>query len=81
LLVCVAGASHVKTFIDGFGISSLYIPEFVYSLFIGVFITNICESTKAYKINNETVDALGTISLSLFLAMALMSLHLWELLD
>ncbi|NVH51980.1 sodium/glutamate symporter [Photobacterium damselae subsp. damselae] len=81
LLVCVAGASHVKTFIDGFGISSLNIPEFVYSLFIGVFITNICESTKAYKINNETVDALGTISLSLFLAMALMSLHLWELLD
>ena len=51
------------------------------ALFIGVFITNVCESTKVYKINKETVDALGTISLSLFLAMALMSLRLWELLE
>ncbi|MGF1689426.1 sodium/glutamate symporter [Photobacterium japonica] len=80
LLICVAGAAHVKEVIDSFGISWLRIPDFVYSLFIGVFITNICESTKVYKINHETVDALGTISLSLFLAMALMSLQLWELL-
>lgn len=80
LLICVAGAAHVKEIIDSFGISWLRIPDFVYSLFIGVFITNVCESTKVYKINHETVDALGTISLSLFLAMALMSLQLWELL-
>ncbi|WP_318416499.1 sodium/glutamate symporter [Photobacterium leiognathi] len=81
LLLCVAGASHAKDFVDSFGISALRIPEFVYALFIGVFITNLCEGTKCYKINKETVDALGTISLSLFLAMALMSLHLWELMD
>ncbi|MGF1731351.1 MULTISPECIES: sodium/glutamate symporter [Photobacterium] len=81
LLICVAGAAHVKEFIDGFGISWLRIPDFVYALFIGVFITNLCETTKLYKVNNETVDALGTISLSLFLAMALMSLQLWELLE
>ncbi|MGF1723750.1 sodium/glutamate symporter [Photobacterium nomapromontoriensis] len=80
LLVCVAGAAHVKEIVDSFGISWLRIPDFVYALFIGVFITNLCESTKIYTINNETVDALGTISLSLFLAMALMSLQLWELL-
>ncbi|MDV5169138.1 sodium/glutamate symporter [Photobacterium rosenbergii] len=80
LLICVAGAAHVKELVDSIGINWLRIPDFVYALFIGVFITNICESTKVYKINNETVDALGTISLSLFLAMALMSLQLWELL-
>ncbi|KLV07063.1 sodium:glutamate symporter [Photobacterium aquae] len=79
LLICVAGAAHVKELVDSFGISWLRIPDFVYALFIGVFITNFCETTKVYKINSETVDALGTISLSLFLAMALMSLHLWEL--
>ncbi|CAG20491.1 sodium/glutamate symporter [Photobacterium profundum] len=81
LLICVAGAAHVKELVDSFGISWLRIPDFVYALFIGVFITNICETTKVYKINSETVDALGTISLSLFLAMALMSLKLWELLE
>ncbi|MCQ1058436.1 sodium/glutamate symporter [Photobacterium sp. DNB23_23_1] len=80
LLICVAGAAHVKELVDSFGINWLRIPDFVYALFIGVFITNVCETTKVYKINNETVDALGTISLSLFLAMALMSLQLWELL-
>lgn len=81
LLICVAGAAHLKTFVDGFGISWLRIPDFVYALFIGVFITNVCETSRLYKVNKETVDALGTISLSLFLAMALMSLKLWELLD
>ncbi|MGR5062301.1 sodium/glutamate symporter [Photobacterium sp. DNB22_13_2] len=80
LLICVAGAAHVKELIDSLGINWLRIPDFVYALFIGVFITNVCETTKVYKINKETVDALGTISLSLFLAMALMSLQLWELL-
>lgn len=81
LLVCVTGAAYVKEYIDSLGVNWLRIPDFVYALFIGVFITNVCESTKVYKINKETVDALGTISLSLFLAMALMSLRLWELLE
>ncbi|WP_108650651.1 sodium/glutamate symporter [Dongshaea marina] len=79
LLVCVAGSSYVKQWVDGFGINWLRIPDFVYALFIGVFLTNLCEFTKGYKVNKETVDAIGTISLSLFLAMALMSLKLWEL--
>ncbi len=81
LLICVASAAHIKTFIDSFHIAWLNIPDFVYALFVGVFITNVSESTKIYKVKHETVDALGTISLSLFLAMALMSLHLWELLS
>lgn len=33
------------------------------------------------KIDTETVDILGTVSLSLFLAMALMSLKLWNVFD
>ncbi|WP_028108362.1 sodium/glutamate symporter [Ferrimonas futtsuensis] len=81
LLLCVASAAHIKGYVDGLGIDWLRIPDFVYALFVGVVITNLCEATGIYKINNETVDALGTISLSLFLAMALMSLKLWELLD
>ncbi len=81
LLICVASAAHIKAFVDSFHIGWLNIPDFVYALFVGVFITNLSETTKVYKINHETVDALGTISLSLFLAMALMSLHLWELMS
>ncbi|WNC71582.1 sodium/glutamate symporter [Thalassotalea psychrophila] len=81
LLICVGGAKYFKGFIDSFEIKSLMIPNFVYALFIGVIITNVTESTKTYKINNETVDILGTVSLALFLSMALMSLKLWEIFD
>ena len=79
LLVCIVGAKEIKEVVDAFGISWLRLPDFVYALFIGVIITNVTEVTKIYKINNETVDILGTASLSLFLAMALMSLKLWEI--
>ncbi|TRX53979.1 sodium/glutamate symporter [Thalassomonas sp. M1454] len=81
LLICIVGAGFIKSFVDSFEISQLMIPEFVYALFIGVVITNITEVTKAYKINSEAVDILGTVSLALFLSMALMSLKLWEIFD
>ncbi|MDF5673382.1 sodium/glutamate symporter, partial [Vibrio parahaemolyticus] len=64
-----------------FDIKWLMIPDFVYALFIGVVITNIMEVTKARKVDLETVDILGTVALSLFLAMALMSLKLWNIFD
>lgn len=42
---------------------------------------NIMEVTKTHKVDAETVDILGTVSLSQFLAMALMSLKLWNIFD
>ncbi|ADN76393.1 sodium/glutamate symporter [Ferrimonas balearica DSM 9799] len=81
LLICVNGAKYLEGWVKGFGISWLMIPDFVYALFIGVVITNILEVTKVRKIETETLDILGTVSLSLFLAMALMSLKLWNIFD
>lgn len=81
LLVCVVGADHLKALVDSLNNPYLQVPNFVYALFIGVVITNVTETTKIYKVNAETVDILGTVSLSLFLSMALMSLKLWEIFD
>ncbi|MCL9775229.1 sodium/glutamate symporter [Vibrio methylphosphonaticus] len=81
LLLCVTGAKYLHAWVNSFEVSWLMIPDFVYALFVGVFITNICEVSKAYKVDAETVDILGTVSLSLFLAMALMSLQLWNIFD
>ncbi|KIE22602.1 sodium:glutamate symporter [Vibrio sinaloensis] len=81
LLICVTGAKYLEQWISSFNISWLMIPDFVYALFIGVFITNLLEVTKVHKVDAETVDILGTVSLSLFLAMALMSLKLWNIFD
>ncbi|MEH0740527.1 sodium/glutamate symporter [Vibrio cholerae] len=81
LLLCVTGAKYLEQCVSELTISWLMIPDFVYALFIGVFITNILEVTKTHKVDTETVDILGTVSLSLFLAMALMSLKLWNIFD
>ncbi|NVD08555.1 sodium/glutamate symporter [Vibrio sp. JPW-9-11-11] len=81
LLICVTGSKYLEQWVSSFEISWLMIPDFVYALFIGVFITNVLEVTKTHKVNAETVDILGTVSLSLFLAMALMSLKLWNIFD
>tara|TARA_Y100001956_G_scaffold80358_1_gene95395 strand:- start:2781 stop:4007 length:1227 start_codon:yes stop_codon:yes gene_type:complete len=81
LLICVTGAKYLEQWVSSFNISWLMIPDFVYALFIGVFITNVLEVTKVHKVDAETVDILGTVSLSLFLAMALMSLKLWNIFD
>jgi len=81
LLICVTGAKYLEQWVSSYEIDWLMIPDFVYALFIGVFITNLLEVTKAHKVDAETVDILGTVSLSLFLAMALMSLKLWNIFD
>ncbi|MGK0272491.1 MAG: ESS family glutamate:Na+ symporter [Cocleimonas sp.] len=81
LLLCVVGARWVEHLVSVFEISWLKMPDFVYALFLGVVITNLTELTRGYKTNSECVDILGTVSLSLFLAMALMSLKLWEIFD
>ncbi|MGL4380201.1 MAG: sodium/glutamate symporter [Vibrio sp.] len=81
LLICVTGAKYLEAWVKTFEIRWLMIPDFVYALFIGVFITNLLQVTKLRKVDAETVDILGTVSLSLFLAMALMSLKLWNIFD
>ena len=81
LLRCVAGARWIEHLVSVFNISWMKMPDFVYALFLGVVITNLTELTRGYKTNSECVDILGTVSLSLFLAMALMSLKLWEIFD
>ncbi|PKG55115.1 sodium/glutamate symporter [Shewanella sp. Choline-02u-19] len=81
LLLCVVGARWIEHLVSVFEIRWLKMPDFVYALFLGVVITNLTELTRGYKTNSECVDILGTVSLSLFLAMALMSLKLWEIFD
>lgn len=74
--VCLVGGEIVVEFLRGLDIT---LPTFICSLMIGIAITNFCEFTGVYTIHKESVDLLGTLGLSLFLAMSLMSLRLWEL--
>ena len=55
------------------------LPTFVCVLFIGVILSNGLSLLGFYRVFERAVSVLGNVSLSLFLAMALMSLKLWEL--
>jgi len=55
------------------------LPAFVWTLFAGVLVRNGLTLTGLYKVDDNTVALLGGVSLSLFLAMALIALRLWEL--
>ena len=55
------------------------LPAFLMPLLFGVLATNLCEISKRYKISRACIDLWGTMALSIFLAMALMSLRIWEL--
>ncbi len=60
---------------------SVTLPAYIWSMIIAAILRNGADLLKSVKIEQRLVDDLGTIALSLFLSMALMSLKLWELLD
>ena len=55
------------------------LPTFVWTLFAGALLRNVLGATKLHSVDDEALTFTGSIALSLFLAMALMSLRLWEL--
>ena len=57
------------------------VPNFILVLFVGIFITNIFEFSPKLQFQQQSLDLVNMISLSLFLSIAMMSLKLWELLD
>ncbi|MCE1116200.1 MULTISPECIES: sodium/glutamate symporter [Pseudomonas] len=55
------------------------LPTFVCVLFVGVLLRNVLSVLGVYQVFEREVSVLGNVSLSLFLAIALMSLKLWDL--
>ena len=57
------------------------LPTFVWALAGGVVLRNVLESIFKVNIFDRAIDVFGNASLSLYLAMALLSLKLWQLAD
>ena len=55
------------------------LPTFVWCLFVGVVLRNTLSAFKVHQVFEREVSVIGNVSLSLFLASALMTLKLWEL--
>lgn len=57
------------------------LPTFVWALAGGVIIRNVLTIVFDFNMFDRAIDVIGNASLSLFLAMALLSLKLWQLAD
>ena len=60
---------------------AITLPAYIGAMLVAAILRNTADATRTVAIEHRTVDDVGTIALSLFLSMALMSLRLWELLD
>ncbi|HEJ9551317.1 TPA: sodium/glutamate symporter [Proteus mirabilis] len=74
--ICLMAGTFLSQLLEGTAFS---LPTFVCVLFIGVILSNSLSMLGFYRVFDRAVSVLGNVSLSLFLAMALMSLKLWEL--
>ncbi|MDO4433736.1 MAG: sodium/glutamate symporter [Alysiella sp.] len=59
----------------------LKLPQFVWAIGCGVVLRNVLTTVFKFDMFDRAIDVFGNASLSLFLAMALMSLKLWQLAD
>ncbi|HCQ9977561.1 TPA: sodium/glutamate symporter [Acinetobacter baumannii] len=75
---CLAFAEFMTGFSKG---TWFELPTFVWALGGGVILRNILESVLKVDIFDRAIDIFGNASLSLYLAMALLSLKLWQLAD
>ncbi len=57
------------------------LPAYIGAMLVAAVIRNGAELLDGWRIGSKAIEDVGMAALSLFLAMALMSLRLWELLD
>ncbi|KTB65613.1 MULTISPECIES: sodium/glutamate symporter [Pseudomonas] len=79
-LALLAISLQIGTFLYGFIKGTAFeLPTFVCVLFVGVVLRNGLSALGWHQVFEREVSLLGNVSLSLFLAIALMSLKLWDL--
>ncbi|MCV2503030.1 MAG: sodium/glutamate symporter [Neisseriaceae bacterium] len=78
--LCLSVSYFITDFLDtNYPSSIIKIPPFVWALFTGVILRNILTYIFNYDIFDRNIDVFGNVTLYLFLAVALISLKLWQL--
>lgn len=77
ILIAMGIGTVISTFIvDSTGLT---FPPYIGAMLAAAIIRNISDMTSTFEVPMFEVDVIGSIALSLFLAMALMALRLWDL--
>ena len=80
VITIILAAMWVGSLLSGWLGSYFTLPAYIGAMIVAAAFCNGAELLK-FKIEQRVVDDIGTVALSLFLSMALMSLKLWELLN
>ncbi|MBF6631380.1 MAG: sodium/glutamate symporter [Comamonas sp.] len=75
---CLAFGEFMTTLTQG---TTVQLPTFVWCLGGGVIIRNVLDYIFGFKVFDRAIDVFGNAALSIYLAIALLSLKLWELSD
>ncbi len=76
--LCLLIGNFVSDYVKTLNVN-FTLPTFVYCLFMGVILRNLLQAFKIHEVFDREVSVIGNVSLSLFLAYALMSINLWQL--
>jgi glutamate:Na+ symporter, ESS family len=63
----------------GFTAAGITLPGYIGAMFAGAIIRNCADATGLISLSQRRIDDIGTVALALFIAMAMMTLRLWEL--
>ncbi|MCT4606106.1 MAG: sodium/glutamate symporter [Marinisporobacter sp.] len=78
IIIAMGLGTVVSSMLKGVGLT---LPSYIGAMFVAAVMRNISDLGKSWGTPSEELDILGGISLSLFLAMTLSGLRLWELAD
>jgi ESS family glutamate:Na+ symporter len=63
----------------GFALLHVKLPAYIGAMLVAALIRNLDDFFGWFGLSHRVLDSIGAIALSLFLSMALMNLHLWEI--
>ena len=76
MLSAVGAGAWVSAWLSAMGWT---LPAYIGAMIVAAIVRNLDDATGLVGLSQRTVDDLGTVALSLFLVMALMTLRLWEI--
>ena len=77
IIVCMALGTMVSGWVSK--LIGMSFPNYVGAMFVAVIVRNLNDTFHFYKFSFPLVDGIGDVMLNLYLALALMTLKLWEL--
>jgi ESS family glutamate:Na+ symporter len=81
-LLLMVGSMAIGLALYGWiGDARITLPSFIWALLVGVVLRNLLSISGVHQVDDRALDLLGGLALSLFLAMIIMTLKLWELVD